>query len=127
LNLFEIIKYFCLDAKSIPRRSTTTSGTEEDQNIVGFDGDQSFVFGTSAGGLLLGTSSLDTSNNNLLRNASTGSSLSNSEQQLPSIDEENLEIQQQKKGELSPEMVVDREKRRTVSDMHCDSNNSKGF
>ena len=98
-----LIKIIILDAKFIPKRSTT----EEDQ-IVGYVGDQTLVYGTSAG-VLLGTSL----ENSGLRNASTGeSSLSNSEQQLPSIDEEH-EILQRRDSEM------EREKRRTVSDMHC--------
>lgn len=95
------------DAKFIPRKPT-----EQDQ-IVGYDGDQSLVFGTSASGLLL--SSMDTSNNSgrMLGNTSIGgeSSLSTSEQQLPCIDEER-EILHKRNAEDSAACVLDNDRRR---------------
>ena len=114
------------DARSIPRPKAATAVVApeeaEDSEVLGYDGDQTLVYGTSAAGLLLSNSLLDSSGQShqqqqQLRTASTGeSSLSNSEQQLPAIDEER-EIQQQREEDLL--LLTEKERRRTVSDMHC--------
>lgn len=113
-----LLKFRLLDSKCILKSTglrRTAGNCVRDDQFLGMDDGHPLTYGTSAGGLLLGSSFLNERNSALLGGGSTGeSSLSNSEQQLPSIDEEQHEGQQTVKK--SEEVA---EKRRTVSDMQC--------
>ncbi|KAI3415855.1 oxidation resistance protein 1 [Globodera pallida] len=103
------------DAKLVPKSSCCREG-----QLIGMDEGHPLVYGTSAGGLLLGHLP-DERKANVLGSVSAGSSPSNSEQQLPCIDEES-ENQRAKRIELTRENAGNGgivENRRTVSDMYC--------
>uniref|UniRef100_A0A914HE69 LysM domain-containing protein n=1 Tax=Globodera rostochiensis TaxID=31243 RepID=A0A914HE69_GLORO len=103
------------DAKLVPKSSCCKEG-----QLIGMDEGHLLIYGTSAGGLLLGHLP-DERKAIVLGSVSAGSSPSNSEQQLPCIDEES-EVQRAKRIEQTRENAGSAgivENRRTVSDMYC--------
>ncbi|KAL3115562.1 hypothetical protein niasHT_015900 [Heterodera trifolii] len=104
------------DSKLVPK-----SACSKDGQFVGMEEEgHPLVYGTSAGGLLLGHL-MDERKTAVLSTGSIGSSPSSSEQQLPCINEEN-EVNRMKRSERTqehPGRVGFDCKRRTVSDMHC--------
>ncbi|KAL3072522.1 hypothetical protein niasHS_017496 [Heterodera schachtii] len=104
------------DSKLVPKSTCSKDG-----QFVGMEeGGHPLVYGTSAGGLLLGHL-MDERKTAVLSTESIGSSPSSSEQQLPCINEEN-EIHRMKRSERTqehPGRVAFDCKRRTVSDMNC--------